>query len=420
MPCAHGDQSPKIADLLRARAQSWETLQAQMIVSYRAGADLESYDQDQDVLEQYFVRKGMMTVEELEEERKLRQRPFTMVGECLRYYATRNGPLRMERFGEPVNGQFPQSVKPSVTVWTGDRWKNLVPAGRFQPGRAPMMQVHLESGKYPPTEVFCGNALPLNVPLCRELGLERDAAVLAPNDQLGWVEAVSRFPMERAVESVEPLPRGGPALPMLELQTSLPQKAPASQWGMPGRRVRIWLDPAQDYCPVRCEVDFLEPDEVGGNHRYIHRDVVEWSDFVRLPSGFVLASHCTEHVYLHFSLPSGDENRTPAKAYNTKDIDAVLSNVRINEPLAKSLFDVVPPTGTHVRDDVVGYAYLVGSAGEELEKIALAEPQPSASGVSGRWSSWTLALSLLTGLFIAVALGYGTWRVARRYREKSK
>jgi hypothetical protein len=262
----------------------------------------------------------------------------------------------------------------------------------------------------------------LNLKLRQDLRLGTADGTHFPEEQISWEDLLARMPLDSAIESSEPLPSGGDPLPMLELTTTAPREGLLRKTGLPRCRLRVWFDPQHDYCPVRFESDILEKNEADATHQYIHWDVIEWSDFRRLPDGIVQPFHCAIHWHTFFGLPrnTGSDDRFPAISYNTKTTDCVLSDVRINEPLDGALFELAPPRGTHVRDELAGFAYIVGSAGEELEKRALQERERSQLGRPRAWSSWQWALTVLTSVFVVVALGYGVWRVSAHYRAKRK
>jgi hypothetical protein len=152
---------------------------------------------------------------------------------------------------------------------------------------------------------------------------------------------------------------------MLELTTTPRRTGLLRSPGQPRCRLVIWFDPQHDYCPVRLESDVLQEDEASGTAEYIHWNVVQWTDLTRLPGGFMQPQHCSLHWYSFFRLPRNDasDGKFPARSYNTKTTDIKLSDIRINEGLDDSLFAITPPPGTNVRDEVVGYSYIVGNAG---------------------------------------------------------
>jgi hypothetical protein len=282
------------------------------------------------------------------------------------------------------------------------------------------MSVHTESGIYPKTEVARGNAIPLNPQLQKELGIALDATSRFPEQQIAWDELLARLPLDRAVAASAPLPGDGRTLPMLELTPAPPREGLLRKEGTPFCRLRVWFDPEFEYCPVRLESDVLKGD--GEQAQYVHFHIVEWMEPTRLRGGFVQPLRCALHWHSIFSLPRDDGTAEwfPGKAYNIKTTDVVISDVRINGPLDDAAFAFAPPAGTSVRDEIAEYTYLVGSAGEELEKRAIEERESGVTPPPRRWSAWTKALTFTTGMFVAIALGYVVWRIRRRVREKSR
>jgi hypothetical protein len=77
------------------------------------------------------------------------------------------------------------------------------------------------------------------------------------------------------------------------------------------------------------------------------------------------------------------------------------------------MFDITPVAGTHVIDEQKGFTFILGKAGEELEKTAIAERDKKADAQEpvaglGRWRWWFIALN------VAVILALVAYRLLFR------
>jgi hypothetical protein len=163
--------TPNLLDVLRARTQAVETFHCQVEVTYCAGADRETYNRDRDILDEYLVAKGTITEAKLSERRALRSRPFSMTGAAYRYFARRDGHVRLDRYGTSLDDGLEAASRRSLVVWTGDRWQHFIPVQNDMGDRPPSMLVHRQEALTPHCEVARGAAAILNSVLKEELQL---------------------------------------------------------------------------------------------------------------------------------------------------------------------------------------------------------------------------------------------------------
>jgi hypothetical protein len=374
---AEGPRSELLA-VLKARAGSVQTFQAEVkVVTSQDGRDRQRYGKDRlRYLE--WARQQQRTKAQLADLEKVAKYflgpppPAHTWG--YRYYAQRSGELRIERLAFARGAAQPTDARPDVRVYRGDRWLLL---GNNQTDLT-VLQQHAES---PFFEVARGEALfPGFVTRHHKARLSSRSLGIA---QVPWGEVLQVFDADSATDLREPLPSGGPARPVLLVSDAL-----VKDMGLRPCRVRLWFDPDQGHMPLRLEYQELEVHSVDGKPYYLTKAVAEWSEPAALPAGLVFPHKAVLSFYDRFA-PSGkgdNPDKWPGQSYEVSRQTFTFSKVRVNEPLDPTLFAVKPPPGTNVTDEVSGYAYVVGSAGEELRKTALKAqelvppPQPVRRG----------------------------------------
>jgi hypothetical protein len=131
---------------------------------------------------------------------------------------------------------------------------------------------------------------------------------------------------------------------------------------------------------------------------------MEWSDIVPLDGGVFFPHTCRLKHYRLYAVPETNERLGIQRAYEHVVRTFTFSNVKINQPLDEQLFVLNPPVGTNVVDEIAGHRYLVGSAGEQLQKTALQLREPAGREPPGpRWGTFTVIGS--AGVLVLVLLG---------------
>jgi len=294
-----------------------------------------------------------------------------------------------------------------VHVYTGDRWKTYLPSewsGSTLPVNS--MNIHKEFRLNDELfEVALGTAMLVHPMWTSSADLSPEAAALR---QVPWSEVTRLLEPVAKPDRMPP----DPAVPwgtMIEL--SPPGQRSADAPVMP--HLRIWLDAEHGYCPRRVQLDssWVHP-RTGA--RYWNPDlVVEWDQIADVPGTGELPMRCAMHHYSQYvSVDEGaPEEQWPMRTCETHITEYRFSDVRVGDALDDALFDVVPPAGTNVIDEVGNSHYLVGSAGEQLQKTALelrkmsSEPRDGAMG-SARSGRMLLIYAVVVGVIAALLALY--------------
>ncbi len=295
-----------------------------------------------------------------------------------------------------------------VHVYTGDRWKTYLPvdwSGSALPVNA--LNIHkeyrLSAERF---EVARGTAMLVHPSWTSFVDLSPEAAALA---QARWSELTRLLTPVAKADRIPP----DPALPwgtMIEL----------SPPNLGTTHVRIWLDAEHGYCPRRVQLDQSAVDARTGARYWITELVVEWDQIADVAGAGEWPMRCAMHHYSQYlSVDEGvSEEQWPLQTCETSITEFRSSDVRVGDALDDALFDVVPPAGTNVIDEVGNSHYLVGSTGEELQKTALelrkmySEP-PDGGPTAGRSRLLTYAAAI--GVIAALLALY-----FRRLRSKAR
>ncbi len=409
--CADEDATSML-EVLKARAGAAQTFQADVQVTTTAGGDRPRYAQHLRTLAAWY-RKNQpeLAADNIDQQAKYMTYMPPPQTTFYRYYAQPGGPLRIEEYGGPSEGgREAFDREPILRIYTGDRWLVFTPQSRLGKSTTQhQMMIHTGyQGQIPSFEIARGQAVNASHELRQTLSLSARSQAVA---QVDWEEFLRLVSPEATTILRQPLPGGGPPLPLLQVGT-----AAWKDTGLGLCRARVWFDPAHGYMPVRLESQHLQTTGVPGKYSYHPQEVVEWTRPVRLPGGLYVPQQATHRVYVHSYLPADgvDQKNRPAHSYEMAVNHITFSNIRVNEPLSRSLFTVKPPPSTSVRDEVRGYHYVVGSAGEELRKTAFSmfEEVPPPGKDGSPWPrAWIYAGGAL-GLVVVAALGY--WYVKKR------
>ncbi len=397
-------------DVLKAQTESVDTFAAQVRFTDMVGKDVAGFSAAQLELARW-IRKHEpnLPAENLEKSALAPDMP-SLPPRFFRYYAQRPGKIRIEDYGE---GENAYAREPNLQVFVGDRWQHFTPKSRLRPGEQTtrMSIIPGDWGGLPGFETARGQALPTAILQVGAKLSERAKAM----GQVSWSEFFLVASKDRTVAR-DAVPGGNKPKPRLELM--LP---PHAKVGRSLYRVRIWFDPDNGYAPLRLECSNLEPAGGKDNWTYLPDLVAEWSDPVRLSNGTMFPRACVLRTYRPFRQPVEgvmDSEEWPAQNYELRVHRFQFSDIRVNEPLDASLFKIVPPTGTHVVDEVSGHHYFVGSTGEQLKKEALAHRAAAMAqtDAAGQTSWWRPAL-VYGGLALVAVLA--ALYIRRRYFLRS-
>ncbi len=231
-----------------------------------------------------------------------------------------------------------------------------------------------------------------------------------------WDEWLTLIDPTSAREKRARLPGSTKVLPVLVVETPT-----FKNWGVGLIRFRIWFDPEQDWEIVAMEAAEAYPNNADSGYEFVPTWGVRWTDY-QIIDGHSLpgAAQLVHYTYLLIPDEHVPEEKWRRKAFATKQVDFVFEDVRINQPVDESLFELEPPPGAMVYDNRKGYRYVVGDAGEQLKKTAMPyrtpPTQPPREEFASRRSWWVLVA--INAAFLLAIFAY-LW-VWRRRRAKSQ
>ncbi len=392
----HADEAnpPSLWDVLAARGGAVQTFRADVRITPRPGADRGRLADAQTAYLQW--RRTHFPGESEEPRRKYiaaLRRNAVAASTFYHYYAKMPDKIRFELYKDASSGGTGGLGQLGLEIYTGDRWESDYRAS------------------HPKNAVIVGRQASNNLPLLEiargaaadTWELEGCSAATEATKQVHWSELLGLLDRATATESQKPLPGRKVLRPFLEVRS----KRHTGQYGNGRRlyRLRLWFEPAHDYLPRRMECQYMSLNGEG----YVPSKVVEWSGFTRLSDGSEFAKQCVERRYDPFQLVEPDK---PQESWTTRAYEVIVNqfeftDVHVNQPLDDALFKMEPTRGTFVIDQVSGYQYTVGSAGQQLRKTALDSSEDHAQTASARWR--LLLGAGLAALLLAI-LGRYTYR----------
>lgn len=319
------------------------------------------------------------------------------------------GNIRIEAYQEsrsPVPHPF--VVEPIIRVYAKGQWEVFLPASRRHSESSKRNQSiqSFDANTNPPFgEIARGNAVPLHAILAGYAVSAQSKALL----QVSLQELLQVLDAKSIQEVRKSLPNSDEQLPVLEISSH-----PFEKTGLRYFRVRIWCDPKSGYLPIRIETETLGDDRIPDSPKYFADHVIEWSQPLKLVGGEVVMTRCQLHEFGTMSVPVEGKSQTewPLESYQRSTKTYILSNIALNEPMNSKLFNVNTPPGTRVIDEPKGYEFIVGSAGEELKKTALAI-RGSVAPARTKSTDWTRMLAIIIGLSLIAILAYALYRTRR-------
>lgn len=246
-------------------------------------------------------------------------------------------------------------------------------------------------------------------------GKERWAAARLPKDGMlaicdAWRQMMIEFPgpegghmeLDRLVTLARSTPKvsskRSDGAKHLVLEMTMPQT------GSNDAQVVMWFDSRRNYLVRKMDIDYVDSSI---------RATVEITEFAEFAGGIVIPMRCVR--------------RQTIRDQEVEDV-TTLTEVRVNEPIAPSVFDLPSfPSGTIVKDTILGLEYPINS---RWEKIGKAEPfarvtvgspaNPDTTSSVGTastsearsWTSWLMPISL------AILVSAGVLWIIRRRRNK--
>lgn len=149
--------------------------------------------------------------------------------------------------------------------------------------------------------------------------------------------------------------------------------SPLTKVGLPLYRFKVFLDRKAAFLPAKLVVEDLVMGIKNVDPYYRTVRVMEWAGYGD-HNGILTPTECRVHGLTHFSDVRRD--RSPDEwrpiTLDIKRMVYVLSEMRVNEAMDAAQFKIEPALGSSVTDRVKSETYVVGSAGEALNKTAIA------------------------------------------------
>jgi len=404
----------KLLPIIQARLGSVRTFQADITVVDRAGADTAKLAGDFLRRADWLKKHKNDDATNLRKSARQLQQPYPETSTVYRYYADKSGWFRIEEFRSPPEegAELKSKEAAVIRIFKGDRWQEYTPRAD-----APHeITIHADNRvPVPFFDVARGEAV-FATDLEQMTGVDVGKTARITG-QLDWQELLNALPpQQRIVDLNEPLIAAGAPRPVLQL--SWPSKEKVAPG--PSFRAKLWLDPDHGYMPARLQCDLPYENKITGGIDFLRSTLVEWSDPRKTADGTEFAHSCTMRFYYRWPPPlegMDDQSKWPYVAYEEMVHEFRFSNVRLNFPFEPSLFQVSGPPGTNVADEVSGYAYVLGAAGEQLDKTALglrndlpAAREPDKRRFGMVWIYANVVVLLLIGLSYALR----RWLKARR------
>lgn len=391
------DGPVSLKQLLEARVDAIDSLKASVAFTRRPGKDVTVFSANQKKFAEWLraVEHDAETADQVQARSALLDKPRASPTRYFLFHGN-GGRCRAEEFSGPSLNAPARSLQ----VFTGNQWQMLTP--RSAKYRNPEMTI---TGDYratlPAIDVARGVALPVDARLAVHLPVPKEALA---SGSLSLRDAFdSLFSGGSSREYFEPLASGGPPLPVLELATP--------EFRDTGRgyyQVRWFFDPRNGYCPVRMECSVLEPHRSSGGTTYLLTEAVDWAKPVDLGNGQRFPCHATIHYGLR-DAPVEDgvsSNDWQGRSFEMHNHDFEFSKLS-DDAASDGLYAIHPPAGTNVVNEMAGERYLVGSAGQQLERTALALRSDLGAAVppNSHWS-WRRRIAVTVGLIVAAVAGW--------------
>jgi hypothetical protein len=391
---AQGESSKRL-EVLKTLSRGAQTFQAQVKVIESDGSGKKDLAKDTRLFANWLSReKPNLPWRENEKLAERLDKTDPPRVNFFRYQAQRPGFIRIEDYGRADSAEVAFARKPELMVYSDERWHNYMPPERIPKSSLGSFWVPEFLANVPEFDVATNQAIRASA------FIKRSGRAIATNE-IPWEEFFSLVSLNNARDLQVPLHSGAPPLPVLEMTTA----PPGPHTALGSFRVRIWFDPKRNYAPLRMECDHLSPIAENDSFSYRHEAIAEWSDPIQLSNGTTFHQKCALRLFAQSIPPvvGVDSDRWPEKAHEFVVKEFQFMNVRVNEPIDPSLFKLVPPPNTNVIDDVAGYHYVIGSAGELIKKEALQRRYDvSPAEMAPVWPSWKKAL--LGGLVLAIAV----------------
>ncbi|MGE3313947.1 MAG: hypothetical protein AB7O26_02445 [Planctomycetaceae bacterium] len=403
----------QLIDVLQSRSDSVKTFAADIVVVSRPGEEIPALAAERRRYADWVDKQHPELAKQNADFRAGidRMQSGPTVTYRYRYMADAKGRIRVERLSDPSEKNAPQPGVVSLRIFTGSEWKSYMESTDVETGgrTADLTIQEKDRENLSWHEIARG----LGVFLSPRFRFDSLSFDLSPRSEavqvVRWEELIRNLPGDSTHEEDSMPPGGGDAKPSLILETK-----PHKDTGKGVLRFQAWFDPQHAFTLCGLTANNLEP---AGEGRWDHLKNydVQWSDPAEIDS-LPVFRECRVRFFEHF--PTTDDSKPDKewghRAYHIRDFAYTFTNIRINGPLDPASFDVTPVAGTNVIDESKGYVYVVGKAGEELQKTAISERErrPAPGNEGSHVFHWRKVFIIANVTFLIALIIY--WIVFRK------
>jgi hypothetical protein len=407
----HAPKAGDLRDVLQSRTESMKTFQADVDVVARPGQDLPDLAEERRRYAAWVDKNHPELAKDNAQFRAGIERMLKSPTTTYKYkYAVDGaGRIRVERLSDPSEKDAPQPGVVSVRLFNGDEWKSYMESTDRTTGqrKAGLSIRPQERENLSWIEIARGLGI-FASPKFQFNALKFDVSRRAAAAQvLGWSEVFRNLPLETSREESSFPPGGGDAKPSLVFESK-----PYLETGKGLFRLQVWFEPSHGFAICGLTASDLEP-AGDGKWDFLPNYTIDWSDPAEVGA---VPLYRRSRIRFYEHTPVTDDTKPneqwAQRAFNTHDFEDTFSNIRVNETVNPADFEITPIAGTNVIDEPKGYTYVVGKAGEELEKTAISERDAAAETQAQRGLSWRTMFIVANVLFLVALIVY--WLAIRR------
>ncbi|MGE3313945.1 MAG: hypothetical protein AB7O26_02435 [Planctomycetaceae bacterium] len=406
------DEPPELRSVLNAREEAGKSFEADVQVVSKPGPDRNAYAEARLRFADWIDKnRPELKTNSLREDVSRMKADGPVLSRKYRYSVSRTGQIRVEHMPSDNREADEQLQARRTHVYNGSQWRLYSEGNDSRTGDSVSgLIIRQQEHKYGWFEIARGVATELHPLMTTEL-VRFDLPRRSTDVQIvGWSDLLRNVPNEQSRIALETPPNGKDPKPSLSFET------PPIGGRMAGAyRLQVWFEPSHGYIPVSLVGSLLQPSGDEGRFQFQPHFAVHWSEPENLADGGTFYRKCLFRFFDQVPLPidSRPDTEWPQADFDMEHHEFVFENVKVNTPLDVAKFDIAPAPGTHVTDEQKGFTFIVGKAGEELEKAAIAErgkrqaAQEPAAGI-GRWRWWFIIAN------VTIILGLIAYRLLLR------
>jgi hypothetical protein len=365
-----GDDKLALQSVLALRGSEIRTVEADVEVRLLAGKERDRHRQLWKSYREWLVNIGdVKRVEKLDKSGVLNPREWEQDFEPEKMHVLYDSKLGV-RVSIPIKNQ--EAFKDDVYLGVNGKWFNIQePTNNSRPVQ---VTISKEIGSEPARHVT--SALGLGMPLFPGVLGNREADNAVFSNIIPWSSLLAVF------DKVESITRRGDG----ELINNLSGFTAFTRARSYGKDYPNLTAP-DGFAEVLWDFEKRVPRKLvyktvipysDGHVDYVPTGSVEWTDFVSGNGGNFVCVHAVIGIFsqsMNVENYHGGLENVPFVASETWRTDISFRNVRINKGIDETQLSAKLSPGSHVLDSVKGEAYVVGSAGEALRKVAVASRQ---------------------------------------------